>query len=329
MWSVIQGAVQGRGHLRENIPCQDKTCYTLADGALAAALADGAGSAKLSHFGAERITQYITKLLAERFDEIFANDDGASVRKELVEGIKAQINALAQELECDPRDLASTLLAVAVKDGRYIIVHIGDGVIGYTKAGMIKTASMPENGEFANTTVFTTSKEALSTMKLMKGNIGGIDGFVLMSDGAEAGLYKKSENRLADILGRIIHIMRYAPAENMEKQLNRSLLTVIRMATTDDCSLVLMSDRGDGAGYLSLDRAEKITILGVKPDSAGLRQLKHCDDILAALETPQSISCLSKRVHIKPKYLSKHLERLAGLGFIEVQGNMYHTIITM
>lgn len=96
--------------------------------------------------------------------------------------------------------MASTLLLVAIKDDKFIIAHIGDGVIGYLKNNEMKIASQPENGEFVNTTVFTTSKDAIMTMKLIKGFLGTIQGFVLMSDGPEARLYSKQENKLADVL---------------------------------------------------------------------------------------------------------------------------------
>lgn len=43
------------------------------------------------------------------------------------------LEKLAQELDCLVKDLASTLLVVAVKNGKYLILHIGDGVIGYVK----------------------------------------------------------------------------------------------------------------------------------------------------------------------------------------------------
>ena len=52
MWKVVQCAVQGRGHIKGNIPCQDKIHYYTDENTTITALADGAGSAKLSHIGA-------------------------------------------------------------------------------------------------------------------------------------------------------------------------------------------------------------------------------------------------------------------------------------
>lgn len=331
MWKVIQGAVQGRGHTKELIPCQDKTYYVTQNGAVAAALADGAGSAKLSHFGAEHISKYISEYLTEHFEELFANTDGAAVKKMLDANIKNQINALAKKLNCEPRDLASTLLAVALKDGRYILLHFGDGVIGYSRYGEIKTASKPENGEFVNTTVFTTSEEALATMKLLKGNLNGIDGFILMSDGVEASLYNKRNNKLSDAFGRIIRIMKYVPAEKVEEQLTESLFSVVRNATTDDCSIIIMADVGDiFTGYLSLNHNERMALLELNPGQRNSSiRFKHCDEILEALISPQYVNSLARQVHIKQKFIMKYVNHLMELNYVEVHDNKYHTILTM
>lgn len=186
MWKLIQCAVQGRGHVKENIPCQDKTCVYHNEDVSITALADGAGSAKLSHFGAEDITHFMCIDIAKNFDSYYNNNDGVEVKKELVSKIHSRLIALAKEIECEFNDLSSTLLITAVKDVRYLIVHIGDGVIGYIKDDQIKIASQPENGEFVNTTVFTTSKNVLQTIKILRGKLDTITGFVSISDGTEA-----------------------------------------------------------------------------------------------------------------------------------------------
>ena len=59
MWKKVHCAVQGRGHTKNQVPCQDKTFCYQENGVLVAALADGAGSAKLSHYGAACVTEYI------------------------------------------------------------------------------------------------------------------------------------------------------------------------------------------------------------------------------------------------------------------------------
>ncbi|MDR2522727.1 MAG: protein phosphatase 2C domain-containing protein [Synergistaceae bacterium] len=54
---------------------------------------------------------------------------------------------------------------------RGLIVHIGDGIIGYLDGAELKIASLPDNGEFSNVTTFVTSNEAAVSMRLFSGLI--------------------------------------------------------------------------------------------------------------------------------------------------------------
>lgn len=331
MWKVIQCAVQGRGHIEEKIPCQDKTYCCEKDGLTVIALADGAGSAKYSHLGAEHIVQYICVDFAKNFDLYFSNDNGASVKKAFNDSIKNQINELAKEIECKPNDLASTLLVAAVKDNRYILLHIGDGVIGYSKNHVINVASNPENGEFVNTTIFTTSRDSLQTMRLLKGNLGLIDGFVLMSDGTEASLYDKKKKQLAHVLERIMKMMYYIPKDRIESQLLQSFYSVIRNATFDDCSIAIMAYFPDEfPGFLSLDENEKKEVLvSISKTPLKRKQILRYIVLLEALIQPQTVQELSKIIHLKEKYTKKRLQKLIEMNLIEKQGNTYQAIIIM
>lgn len=331
MWKIVQCAVQGRGHIKEYIPCQDKTYYYTKDDVTVMALADGAGSAKLSHFGAEHITQFICADLVENFDLYFSNDNGVAVKKELDNKIKHQIAELAKELKCGSRDLASTLLTVAVKDNQYILLHIGDGVIGYSKSNELKIASQPENGEFINTTIFTTSEDTLQTMQLMKGKLGQINGFILMSDGTETSLYNKRENRLADALGKIMKMMSFIPANKIETQLTDSFYSVIRNATTDDCSISIMVNCEDTfQGYLSLDTKSKKQLLQINSKGkSNLKQFIRYDKMLIALVEPHSLKEISRIIHLKPKYTKRHLAKMIRMNLIERKDNIYRTILIM
>jgi len=330
MWKIVQCAVQGRGHVKTEVPCQDKTFALVKNGISVIALADGAGSAKLSHFGAERITQFICCDFAENFDDYFLADDGASVKKEIISKIVVEIDSLSKELKCEIKELASTLMFVAVKNDQFIISHIGDGVVGYLKNDELKVASQPENGEFTNTTIFTISKDALTTIKLIKGNLGGIKGFVLMSDGTETSLYNKRDKRLADVLKKIMNLCVVIPVEKMEEQLIKSFESTIKKATTDDCSIVLMVNDNDCFfGYSNFDETEKAKLLDFQVGIVSKKQLKRYEDILNGLEGERTIANISRKIHLKSKYTKRYLKRLLQLNLIEKNGSKYRTIVIM
>ena len=329
MWNVIQCAAQGRSHIKSDIPCQDKTYSAFDNDTQVIALADGAGSAKLSHYGAETVTKFICSELTEKFDTYFSDNDGASVKQQLIEGMLKSLSKTANQLECETKELASTLLFVAIKNNQFIIAHIGDGVVGYLENDEMKIASQPENGEFVNTTVFTTSKDAIMTMKLIKGSLGEIQGFVLMSDGTETSLYSKKERKLADVLKKIMQMTTIISVDKVQEQLEQSFENVIVNATTDDCSIAMLVKRNDDfKGYLQLDNRQKEKLLGLN-SSTSKKTIRRYDDILLYLQNNQSISQVARRIHLKQKYTKKYIDKLCMLNFIEKNGSCYQTIIVL
>ena len=329
MWNAVQCAVRGRGHEKTDIPCQDKTAFAAENGVQVIALADGAGSAKLSHYGAEAVTRHICSLLCSRFGQYFSNKDGVSVKQELLDETGGCLRSLADQLGCEVKKLASSLLFVAVCGEHFIMAHIGDGVIGYLKNGELKVASQPENGEFANTTVFTTSREALLTMRLFKGSLGPIQGFVLMSDGTEASLYDKREHRLAAVLKRIMDMTAIIPPAKVEEQLKQSFEQVVKAPTTDDCSIALLTCvRKDFSGYAHLSHAQKCRLLQINPLSPK-RRLRRYDQILCFLQESRTLTQTARRLCLKPKYAKRYLDRLQALSLVEKEGLRYHTLLIL
>lgn len=237
MWNIVQCAVQGRSHVKSGTPCQDKVYSCSKNKCDVIALADGAGSAKYSHFGAERITQVMGDAICENFDVLFNENDGAAVKRKLIDDITLCLDDMAKEIECERKDLASTFLLAAVCEERYIIIHIGDGVIGYLKDDELKVASHPENDEFANVTYFTTSKNVLSKINILKGNLGNINGFALMSDGTEFSFYDKRKKSLCEALKKIMLESRNS-CTKLNADVEEFFETQIKQRTNDDCSLI-------------------------------------------------------------------------------------------
>lgn len=330
MWNAIQCAVQGRGHAKTDTPCQDKTYVLVSDEANVVALADGAGSAKMSHYGAEYVTNYICKKLLQDFDIYFSEEDGAVIKRKIINDLLTGLNQIATEHECEVKDLASTLLVAAVKDGKYILIHIGDGVIGYLKNSELKIASQPENGEFVNTTVFVTSKDVLQTMKILKGKLCTINGFVLMSDGTEASLYNKREKTLAPVLRRLMKLSQIMDSSCLENEIRKSFDGVIKEATTDDCSIVLLVEEDYSfRGYNELSKTEKGELLGFSVNNQDRKRCKRYDDILHFLLVPSALAEVSRRLHLKKKYSIRHLEYLMERNLIVKNNGFYQTAIVM
>lgn len=328
MWKSVCCEIQGTGHKKTCIPCQDKTFELAKNGVYVIALADGAGSASLSHYGAERVVRDASEYIAEHFQECFNCDDGRKVKQNLLEMLQKSLSEEAQAHECSIRDLSSTLLLAAVNEDNFILAHIGDGVIGYLDGDKLKVASMPDNGEFSNVTTFVTSGEALTSMRLFKGELKNKDAFVLMSDGTEQSFYHKPSKTLARVIVKLMHRTCLIGSETMKAQLEDAFTSVISKNTQDDCSIAIMARPSatlcpiDGLNF-----KERQELYGIaEPERCAHRRVNRCDAILVITEAPCSLKQIARRIHLKPKYTRKHVDKLISLGLLIKRGNLYQKV---
>ena len=261
-WKIASSYITGRGHIENNIPCQDRVDKLVKDHKPSGtfyglALADGAGSCSHSHIGAEFITTEVLEFLNSNFSNMFKYENkhkNSSLEQYLTRKIENKIDKLANQLNVDDKELSSTLLFIAIKEDkkkedkkenkkhyRYIIGHIGDGVIGILEnENQLRVISQPENGEFANSTFFTTSKNHKNRLRIIKGYLeDNTTGFVLMSDGTGASLYDKRQNKLSMGVAKMINWLKIHSEEEVEEALYNNL-EIISKYTTDDCSIGIM-----------------------------------------------------------------------------------------
>lgn len=94
---ALSHAVQGRGHEKNGIPCQDATHTLQNDTAHIITLADGAGSARFSHFGAEATTQKMADFLSKNFDRFYnvKKEEFTSIKKEIIKTLCENLQSLA------------------------------------------------------------------------------------------------------------------------------------------------------------------------------------------------------------------------------------------
>lgn len=254
IWKRACFAVQGRSHLSDQTPCQDSVATAYRRNVNVIALSDGAGSASLSHFGSKECAQTLCNVLCRRFDEIWRMnniDAKLSVTQELCR----QVEDKAHDLNSITTDLAATALAVGVKRNRYIAIHLGDGAIGIELTNSdstteLKTLSSPDNGEHSNETYFITSNRAAEHVRIYTGTLDEqrpavITGFILMSDGPEAALYRKADNQLAPACLKLLESSRELNRRDMQTGLRATLELIANTKTFDDCSIALLSHTGE------------------------------------------------------------------------------------
>lgn len=136
--------MRGRGHINEGIPCQDKTAAREALHTRCIVLADGAGSARLSHIGAAAVVETTADLICQGFEHFYKAATPGDATKAILAVLHDRLRGVAKEQACDLADLASTLLFAACNGGRYIIGQLGDGCIAFSREGRLKLATKPE-----------------------------------------------------------------------------------------------------------------------------------------------------------------------------------------
>lgn len=169
-WRMAAASVQGVSHVRSEQPCQDAHAVALLPGgALIVAVADGAGSATLSEVGAALAAQTAVTTIAASHP-LPAMTDAESWQALLQESAQCALLRLAVEAEArcvDLNALATTLLLAVATETGTAALQIGDGAIVHAALhgveGEVEALTVPQNGEYANTTVFLTSPTAIET----------------------------------------------------------------------------------------------------------------------------------------------------------------------
>ncbi|THE12317.1 protein phosphatase 2C domain-containing protein [Bacillus timonensis] len=238
-WKFASAQTVGRGHIKQQLPCQDYTFCVQTQDMTILVLADGAGSAPSSHIGAQTVVHKMMTILQNHFEEMFEEDDQQLLRKRIIGILLNELEGI-ENFSGNIKEYASTLLYVAIKGDRYLAGHIGDGVIGLQVAGgSFKVLSNPENGLFANTTYFITSDEAWKYLRLYKGETHAKTGFILMSDGTADSLFNKKKQGFAPAIPRMLDWLRNHPNQKIAEVLETNLDSVIKQQTQDDCSIAL------------------------------------------------------------------------------------------
>ncbi len=200
--------VIGKDHERKKIVCQDRTYFKVANGAYAISLSDGAGSKRLSHFGAETTVSFTSEYFSKKFDETYNciidvqnGDKLRNLKSEFTDALKERMECLVVKNHNTTRDdFLCTMEFVIVKGNKYIAGHCGDGVIAilryFNGNESLDVLSFPENGEAANITYFVNSENGSEHIRLYAGSMENVKGFVLMSDGPEEVFYNSKSKEM-------------------------------------------------------------------------------------------------------------------------------------
>jgi len=202
-------------------------------------MSDGAGSASHSEIGAELIIKTATNYIFEFFHQLY-HKQASIATAQIVKVIQNALDKKASELSLNINDLLGTLLFVAVDQNVYLAGHIGDGLLGLLNKDVVGVLSGPAHGEYLNSTFFVNQLDAARHLRLYKGTLENIEGFVVMSDGSANSLYSKQKKLFAPAVRQMFYWFDKYPVDEVESVLTYNLNHLIKTKTGDDCSVGLM-----------------------------------------------------------------------------------------
>lgn len=169
-WRVAQAAALGTSHLADSVPCQDSHLVDFVVAGerakwLLVAVADGAGSASLSHLGS-RIACTTAILHLKSNADALANADtaGECVRQCFAAALR-EVEDLAEREGASVREFATTLQVAAIGDQHSVFGQVGDGAIVWGEPGELRVAHWPDQAAL-NLTDFITSAPLSETLHI-------------------------------------------------------------------------------------------------------------------------------------------------------------------
>lgn len=278
-WLFGYGEQIGKKHIKNNIPCQDKALCSTENEVSVAIVSDGCGSSTLSHYGSNATVNALKELFTTQFDEIY-NGDVISNRIKIIDTIiEAQLSFAENNKEifteyiqdnnkeykksvADKKEdefllatMFATALFVAVKNDKYIIGQIGDGIIGAVINNKLKIIMEEEKLDDISGTTYPANiyikarkdKEWYKTNDFIykKPVNATIKAFILTSDGSDAFFDRRTpfEKKYTRGVDRLFNtIVKANGIEDSQKVIHYNFLpSLVSMSVVgDDCSLAVL-----------------------------------------------------------------------------------------
>ena len=212
-WNGIAVSVIGMDHVRHERPLQDASAVITAHRS-AAVVCDGAGSALMSHVGAQKAVEQfriavaaVEPMIADALDDErtpwgFADDLWHYISGWVCRAVVASREECARTGTGVPDDYAFTFAAAVTGKLRTGFIQVGDGAImTKIKDDGTHLVFKPEKGYFANMTKFLDDKCVENDSYLSRTlPTERIEGLMLMSDGPEVRMIDLATLRPAQVV---------------------------------------------------------------------------------------------------------------------------------
>ena len=252
-WRYVAASVMGTSHQKAGGTCQDANgcqIYSLPNGetVLAAAVADGAGSALHGGEGAARTCRSLLGLMNQHLS---SGNPLEQVSRDTVKSWLLTVQNLLDEdakaASRERRDFACTLLAVIVGASCAVCFQVGDGVmvLADSEEHSYGLVFWPDRGEYANTTHFVTEDDAVERLQFESVSRRIIE-VALLTDGLQTVALNYQEQTAHEPFFRGLFAPLQKAADGCSRELSESLAAFLSSPrvngkTDDDKTLVLAS----------------------------------------------------------------------------------------
>jgi serine/threonine protein phosphatase PrpC len=239
IWKAAYASVTGVGHEQSGVVCQDAAAIaTSRNGALAACVCDGAGSARFADIGAKAVVRKISQYLIDNEKLLISGDASPA------EIINTALFAIEEQAKLNggiPKDYACTIVAILVSKEKAVTVHLGDGVIASVVQGLPIVLSPPENGEFKNEVVLVTSAKAKQKLRIQVIELSPfLTSFALMTDGSQESLYERRTNSVSQVVEQMAGWLDQNDPEEVGHGIEAIIKKHFTQRTNDDCTVLVI-----------------------------------------------------------------------------------------
>ncbi|WP_187438220.1 PP2C family serine/threonine-protein phosphatase [Actinomadura decatromicini] len=226
---VLAASVTGAAHRRLGRDCQDAWASARTPAGLVLAIADGAGSREHAAKGARTAVAAACAPAESEDDPLL--------------GAFASARRAVLGLASDPAPFACTLTVVVVGAAEVAAGQIGDGIVaveqgGVEQGGVARSAAVTARGEYANETVFLTSRDAMDALAVERFPASEVTGVALSTDGLRSVIL---DDPAAGTLYEpfFTDLWAYARRESAASDGLRAFLSEVPDGTGDDKTLVV------------------------------------------------------------------------------------------
>jgi hypothetical protein len=252
VWKVAGTSAVGASHNKTGRPCEDSHAIKFIEGEnewLITCISDGAGSASKGREGAvyvcKHFVEYVEKCVKAGMTIECLSRESVS---EWIADCHSSLKSWVSE-DASIKDYSATFLGAVVHGNTGVFIQIGDGaiVLSGVNSQSYFPVFWPEQGEYANQTVFVTSEEAQDSLLFKQEALEFNVDFALFSDGLQRlCLHYATKSAHQPFFNYFFSELRHQPSglsESMSGMIEEFLLSPAVLDRTDDDKTLVVATR--------------------------------------------------------------------------------------